>query len=89
MNIVKKIAGVLLLIFATLLSLGTLVSIFNGVNDSIREIKESTIMGISYAFGSLFGAAILISIIYFTAKLGLKLIRKKEVEVDSIDEIGI
>jgi hypothetical protein len=89
MTIVKKIAGVLLLIFATLLSLGTLVSIFNGVNDSIREIKESTIMGISYAFGSLFGAAILISIIYFTAKLGLKLIRKKEVEVDSIDEIGI
>ncbi len=89
MNIVKKMAGILLLLIAALLSLGTLMSIFGGINDSIREIKKSTTMGISYAFGSLVGAIILVAILYYMIKLGLKLIKGKSEKIDSIEDIGI
>ena len=89
MNIVKKMAGILLLLIAALLSLGTLMSIFGGINDSIKEIKKSTTMGISYAFGSLVGAIILVAIIYYIIKLGLKLIKGKSPIIDSIEDIGI
>lgn len=89
MNIVKKMAGILLLLIAALLSLGTLMSIFGGINDSIKEIKKSTTMGISYAFGSLVGAIILVAILYYMIKLGLKLIKGKSPIIDSIEDIGI
>ena len=89
MNILKKITGVLVLLIAALLSFGTLMSIFGGINDSIKEIKKSTTMGISYAFGSLVGAIILVAIIYYIIKLGLKLIKGKSPIIDSIEDIGI
>lgn len=89
MNILKKLAGILLLLFAGMLSLGTLMSLLNAITEIIKKSKESSVYTISYALGSLVGAAIIVVIIYFVSKLGLKLIKKKNIQVESIDEIGI
>lgn len=87
MKVLRKIAGVLLLIFAGILTIATLATIPNGISESIKKIKESSI-GIAFAFGTLVGIAIFGVLIYFSIKFGLKLIKKKNVEIDSIDDIG-
>lgn len=90
MNIFKKIIGVLLLIFAGLLSIATLAAFFNGIIDCSKKIMESsTTSGIAYSLGSLIALLFFVAIIYFTTKLGLKLIKKKPTEIVSIDEIGL
>ncbi len=88
MNLLKKITGIFLVLLAGILSLVTLISAINATKESIEKIKESTSVGIGYAFGSLFGIIIIGVIIYFMFKMGLKLISKKKIEVESIDEIG-
>lgn len=88
MNILKKITGIFLLILAGILSLAALVSFINAITATIDTMGKSTSEGIGYAFGSLFGIVIIGIVIYFMIKIGLKLISKKKVEVESIDEIG-
>jgi|LakMenEpi03Aug12_release.lakeMendotaPanAssembly.Ray.scaffolds.fasta_scaffold2898151_1 hypothetical protein len=88
MNVLRKIAGVLLLIIGGILLIGTLATIPNGISESIKKVKESS-MGLAFAFGTLVGIAIFGILIFFSIKYGLKLIKKKSAEVDSIDEIGI
>ncbi|WP_157485885.1 hypothetical protein [Flavobacterium soli] len=45
--------------------------------------------GIGYAFGSLFGIVLIGVIIYFMFKMGLKLISKKKIEMESIDKMEL
>jgi hypothetical protein len=89
MNIFKKTTGVLLLVFAALFSIAVLASFLNGIVESSKEINKSTTSGIAYAFGSLITLAIFVAILYFIIKLGLKLIKKKNTRINSIDEIGL
>ncbi len=88
MDVLKKIAGVILLIFAGLLAIATLYSGFNSMNECINRFKNSA-EGIGFLLGTIIGLIILFAIVYFTAKFGFKLIRKKKTAaVDSIDDIG-
>jgi len=88
MDLLKKLAGIFLLLFAALLSLATIVSAFNSIIEIKEEINESTSEGLGYAFGSILVTVLFAAIIFFMAKFGMKLIRRKAVEVGSIDEIG-
>jgi|GEM_PF-5269086 len=88
MDLLKKLAGIFLLLFAALLSLATIVSAFNSIIDIKDEINKSTSEGLGYAFGSMLVTVLFVAIIFFMVKFGMKLIRRKTVEVESIDEIG-
>jgi hypothetical protein len=88
MDIFKKIAGVVLLIVAAFMSIGTLRALLNGITQSIREIHWSSGYGIGYAMGSIIGIAILVFIIFKIVKFALKLIKKKPIPEDGIDDIG-
>lgn len=89
MKILKIIGGILLLTAAAILSFATLVSFIKAIFDSIREIKEDLATGLGYAFGSAVVVFLMVLLIIFMTKKGLKLIRKKVEPQDSIDQIGL
>lgn len=88
MNLLKKIARIFLILLAVVFSLSILGSTINAIEKSIEKIKESAVFGLGYALGSLLVIVIFVVIIYFMLKFGLKLIKKKTVVIESIDEIG-
>jgi phosphotransferase system glucose/maltose/N-acetylglucosamine-specific IIC component len=89
METLKKISGYFLIIIAVLLSVSILATFPNSMSQSISKIKESGTVGIAYLIGNLVGDAILILIVVFIGKKGLKLCRNKSKNDKSIDEIGI
>ena len=89
MEILKKICGYLLIIIATLLLIAVVATLPDGFIKSINRIQESVYMGTGYFVGTLVASAIFILITIFIGKLGMKLIRSKSKNENSIDEIGL
>lgn len=89
MKILKKIAGILLIIGALILSLATLLSILRTIIDSTNEIKKSVSGGIGYLLGCLIVITLLVFLIYFMVKKGIKFLKKESLPEESIDDIGI
>lgn len=77
MDVLKKIAGFILLLFAGIIGLATLFSIFNTINRCIKKIQSSTAEGLGYVIGSIVGFILVAVVIYFISKLALKLINDK------------
>ena len=84
----KKILGIILLILAALFSLAILASIPPTITRCSRKLADSNSGGLGYVLGSIFITGIAIFVIYLIIKLSLKLIKKKIVIDNSIDEIG-
>jgi uncharacterized membrane protein len=88
MNLLKKLAGISLLIIAAILSLAIVVTFVRSIADSIVEIKKSTSLGISYLLGCIIAIVIFVLITIFLFKKGLKLIKNPKQPEDSLDDIG-
>lgn len=88
MNVLKKLAGIFLILFASILSLATLVSGFKSIGEGISETRKSGIYGLGYAAGSLFAIVLSIVLIFFMMKFGFKLIKNKTVVGEAINETG-
>jgi hypothetical protein len=89
MYILRKIAGIILLLFAGVFLLDILVTMPNSFIRCKAKMTESNSEGIAYVLGSLFVTIVSIVAIFFIVKQGLKLVRKKKVVNNSIDEIGL
>ena len=88
MNLLKKLAGIALIIIAAILSVAIVVTFLRSVLDCMIEIKKSTSLGISYLLGSMFAIVIFVIITIYLFKKGLKLIKNPRQREDSIDDIG-
>ncbi|KAF2082237.1 hypothetical protein [Flavobacterium sharifuzzamanii] len=89
MIIIRKIAGFALIILAGLLSVGTLLNFISAVLlKSPKEFQTSFSTGAAYLFAAILFTFLLVVLIRFMFKLGLKLLGKKQINNDSIEEIG-
>lgn len=89
MKILKKIAGFLLLAIGLILSFAAFFTMIKGVFiDSVKEINESKSEGIAYLLGTLFFGFLIVLLIRFIFKSGIKLIKPKKIQGDPIEEIG-
>jgi hypothetical protein len=83
----KKLLGILLIILGGLFTLGVLSSIFTAI--IVPRTKTGNVAYDSgFAFGYWIFIVFLSVIIFFMFKVGLKLVKKKKINVESIDEIG-
>ena len=89
MYIFRKIAGIILLLFAGILSITILATTPSSFIRCKAKIAEANPGSIGYVLGSLFVTVVAIIAIFYIVKLGLKLVRKKIVANNSIDEIGL
>lgn len=85
MNILKKISGAIILLFAILLCFPAVYAFPIQFGNCIKKFEE----GVTGAPGYAIGFVIYVLILYFLIKLSLKLIKKKKIDVTSIGEIGI
>ncbi len=83
----KKIIGFILIILATLFSLGSIKSLYETITVPIKKTGNE-----AYDSGQMMGAwiflAILYVLIFFMFKFGLKFIKNKKIGVESINDIG-
>lgn len=85
----RKIAGFLLLVIGLILSFAAFFAMMKGVFvDSVKEIKESTSGGIAYLLGTLLFGFLIVLLIRFIFKSGIRLIKSKKIQADPIEEIG-
>ncbi len=88
MNILKKIVGIVLLLLAGLFSLATLLNFIRSVAKIINKNDAYTSYEMGYTIGTFVGILIVLVLIFFMAKFGLKLISNKKEQLESVDEIG-
>ena len=83
----KKIVGILLITLAGLFTLGTLSSLFTTITvpaeKTGNEAYDNGLVAGKWAF-----LVIISVIIFFMFKVGLKLVKKKTTNIESINEIG-
>lgn len=83
----KKIAGIIIIILAALISLGLFSALFKLLTDPIKKTGNE-----AYDSGQVVGQwvflVILIVIIFFLFKFGVKLMNKKTTPDEFINEIG-
>lgn len=89
MNILKKISGAIILLFAILLCFPAVYAFPIQFGNCMKKIEEGVTGAPGYAIGFVICFVIYVLILYFLIKLSLKLIRKKKIDVTSIEEIGI
>lgn len=89
MNILKKITGIILLLFTILLCFPAAYAFPIQFENCKKKFEEGVIGAPGYAIGFLICFVFYILITYFLIKLSLKLIRKKKINATSIEEIGI
>ncbi|MCC9018736.1 hypothetical protein [Flavobacterium lipolyticum] len=88
MNILKKIAGIIIIVFAILLCFPA-IHVFPILFENCKKKFEDGVVGApGYTIGFLICFLFYILITYFLMKFGLKLIRKKKMIARVIDEIG-
>lgn len=90
MNVLKKITGVILIVWGVILSMGILITIKNSIVDATKVIEEEgKSAGISYSIGCLIAIIIFIFLARYLFKRGIKLLKGDQIiVVDSIEEIG-
>ena len=88
MDILKKIFGIFLLIVSAIFSLGTFLNFIREITLLIQRKEEFTSFEVGYTIGVFIGLIIISVLIYFMAKFGLKLVKIKKREIESIDDIG-
>ncbi|WP_291285394.1 hypothetical protein [Flavobacterium sp.] len=89
MNIFKKIAGVIIIVFTILLCFPA-AHVFPILFENCKKKFEDGVVGApGYTIGFLTCFLFYILVTYFLIKFGLKLIRKKKMNATVIDEIGI
>ena len=89
MNILKKILGIIILLFTILLSCAFLYALTGTFLSMKRKIEagESGVYG--YVIGYILALCLSILVVYFLTRVSLKLLRnKKNSIISSIDEIG-
>lgn len=85
----KKIVGLLLFVLATLLSIGTFLNFLSAILiKSSKEFQTSFYTGVGYLSATIFFTFLLVLLIRIMFKSAFKLLRKKQLNVDSLDEIG-
>lgn len=89
MNILKKISGAIILLFAILLCFPAVYAFPIQFGNCMKKFEEGVTGAPGYAIGFVICFVIYVLILYFLIKLSLKLIRKKKIDVTSIEEIGI
>lgn len=89
MNILKKIAGIIILLFAILLCFPAAYAFPIQFVNCRKKFEEGAIGAPGYSIGFLICFVIYALLTYFLIKLSLKLIRNKKSNATSIDEIGI
>lgn len=88
MNILKKIAGIIILLFTILLCFPAVYA-FPIQFENCRKKFEAGVVGApGYAIGFLTCFIFFVLIIFFLIKLSVKLIRKKKNNAIPIEEIG-
>jgi len=82
MKILKAIAGIILILIGSILTLGTIVGIPQYISD-FSELSDPEPVDYayraSYAIGTVIGLLIILTIIFFCFKFGIKLLRRKSV----------
>jgi len=89
MNILKKIAGIILLLFTILLCFPAAYAFPIQFENCKKKFEEGVIGAPGSAIAFLICFVFYFLITYFLIKLSLKLIRKKKINATSIEEIGI
>lgn len=89
MNILKKITGTIVLLFAVLLCFPAVYAFPIQFENCRKKFEEGVIGAPGYAIGFVICFVIYVLMLYFLIKLSLMLIRKKKIDATSIDEIGI
>mgnify|MGYP006167349281 CR=1 FL=1 len=88
MNMLKKIAGIIIIVFAILLCFPA-IHVFPILFENCKKKFEDGVVGApGYTIGFLICFLFYILMTYFLMKFGLKLIRKKKMIARVIDEIG-
>lgn len=88
MKLFKQFLGFLLLLFAGLITLSLVFAMVKAVLQTITELQKDTAYGIGYLIGTCIGLVIIGGLIYFLAKVGLRLVKGKAAKKESIDDIG-
>ena len=88
MNILKKIAGIILLLFTILLFFPVSYAFPIQFENCKKKFEEGAIGAPGYTIGFIICLVFYILITYFLIKLSLRLIRKKKIDATSIEEIG-
>jgi hypothetical protein len=81
MELLKKIGGYLLMIFAILLAIAVLATSPSGIIKSIHKIQKDAVVGIGYLMGTMIANLFFVVIIIFMIKKGLKLIQNRKSEL--------
>ncbi|HJY14255.1 MAG TPA: hypothetical protein VJ304_15780 [Flavobacterium sp.] len=89
MNILKKITGTILLLFAILLCFPAVYAFPIQFENCRKKFEEGVTGAPGYAIGFVICFVIYVLMLYFLVKLSLKLIKKKKNDTTSIEEIGI
>lgn len=76
--ILKKIAGIILILIGFILSVGLLFAILRSISKVIIQINKNTTYGVSYLIGTLIGVSICALITYLIINFGVKLIKSKK-----------
>ena len=88
MNILKKIVGIILMLFSALFFISALITFLKFI---FQANTNADAYNIGYIIGHIIGFIAFVIISYLILKFGLKLVKKKveEIKADSIDEIGL
>jgi membrane-anchored glycerophosphoryl diester phosphodiesterase (GDPDase) len=89
MNILKKIAGIIILLFAILLCFPAAYAFPIQFENCRKKFEDEAMGAPGSAIAFLICFVFYVLLTYFLIKLSLKLIRKKKINATSIDEIGI
>ncbi|KAF2334512.1 MAG: hypothetical protein REI96_22425 [Flavobacterium nitrogenifigens] len=89
MKILKKITGVIILIFTVLLCFPAFYAFPIQFENCKKKFETGVVGAPGYAIGFLTCLVFYFLITYFLIKLSLKLIRQRKNNIASIDEIGL
>lgn len=88
MKKVKKVFGYILLIGCILFGLILILVALEAIPQIQYELSKSKSEGIGFLFGNLIGILIFVLILVYVFKLGLKLVKSKEMPEETIEDIG-
>nr|WP_199002338.1 hypothetical protein [Flavobacterium sp. ASV13] len=88
MKILKRITGIILLLFAVLICFPAFYAFPIQFENCKKKIEDGVVGAPGYMIGFITCLVLYFLILFFLIKLSLKLIRKKKINHSSIDEIG-
>lgn len=88
MNILKKILGLIIILFTFLLSCSFIYALKTTFLISRKKFEDGKIGAPGYTIGFIISLFLCLLIIYFLTRLSFKLLWKKKIDMKTINEIG-